>query len=311
MKFSVIIPAFNSALFVAKAIQSVIDQTLRDFQIIVVDDGSTDNTAAIVLDFARADPRVTLLTHSFSRGPSAARNTAIEHASGDWLALLDSDDEFLPSRLETLSTLAEARGLDAIADGITLVDFATRSSRGAAFDPAWLSTSSPITLTYMISRDWPGKYYHWSFGTMKPIFRRELVIDNNIRYDEDIRLGEDLLFYSDLILTGCRFGVTSSCLYRYSIRDSSISAKPKPTTQLIEVNSRIMHRLRTATNTLPDSKSLPNLLKSREYALWFQVFTWYLRLGMFKEAFGASKHISTIFIVQQGCRRVLRRFKRK
>lgn len=307
MKFSIIIPAHNSAKFIMKAIRSVLIQTYQDFQIIVVDDGSSDNTVDVVLRHCQMDQRIVLLKHPFSRGPSAARNTAIEHASGEWIALLDSDDEFLPTRLETLLSLAEARGLDAVADGLELVDFATGNNRGLAFDPTWLSPTNPITLSYMISRDWPGRYQCWSFGTMKPIFRRKIIEANKLRYDEDIKLGEDLLFYASLIMIGARFGVTPDHLYRYSVRDDSISAKPRPSLQLVEVNKRITYRFRTLTDLLPDAISLPNILRDREFALWFQVFTWYLRLGMLKEALHATREMPLIFIMQQICNRILRR----
>lgn len=87
-------PAYNSGEYIERAIRSVLQQSCQDFQVVVVDDGSTDNTADIVGTFGRSDRRVVLFSHPVSRGPSAARNTAIKHASGEWLVLLDSDDEF-------------------------------------------------------------------------------------------------------------------------------------------------------------------------------------------------------------------------
>ncbi len=309
MKFSVIMPAYNSAEYIGRALRSVTGQSCQDFQVVVVDDGSTDDTADIVREYGRTDRRVMLLSHPVSRGPSAARNTAIEHACGEWLALLDSDDEFLPTRLETLSALAEARGLDAIADDLELVEFPGGEPRGLAFDPAWLSTPDPITLSYLLSRDWPGRHRCWSFGTMKPIFRREIVVANGLRYGEDLRLGEDLLFYADLLLAGARFGVTNHHLYRYAVRHGSISASPKPTTQLVEVNKRIRSRLQTSRTAPPDAGELSVMLREREHALWFQLSTWYLRLGLLRQALAASKHMPALFILQQGCDRVLRRFR--
>jgi glycosyltransferase involved in cell wall biosynthesis len=96
MKISAIIPAYNAAPWLARAIHSVLQQTIAVDEIIVCDDGSTDNTAKVCAQF-RGCVRYIRQTNG---GPAKARNTAIHDASGDWLALLDADDWWLPRRLE-------------------------------------------------------------------------------------------------------------------------------------------------------------------------------------------------------------------
>jgi glycosyltransferase involved in cell wall biosynthesis len=95
---SVVIPVFNRAAAVCRAIDSVLAQTCQDFEIIVVDDGSTDGTVEAVGRYA--DGRITLVRHDRNRGGSAARNTAIHAGSAPFVAFLDSDDEWLPTKLE-------------------------------------------------------------------------------------------------------------------------------------------------------------------------------------------------------------------
>ena len=92
---SVIIPTYNRAALVAEALASVQAQTYRDFEIVVVDDGGTDGTAAALAEWRE----VKVLRHSRRRGVSAARNTGINAARGQWLAFLDSDDLWLPDKL--------------------------------------------------------------------------------------------------------------------------------------------------------------------------------------------------------------------
>ena len=95
---SVIIPAYNRATTIRRAIDSVLSQTHQGFEIIVIDDGSTDATADIVA--AIEDPRLRLIRHDRRRGGSAARNTGIREGSAPFVAFLDSDDEWLASKLE-------------------------------------------------------------------------------------------------------------------------------------------------------------------------------------------------------------------
>jgi glycosyltransferase involved in cell wall biosynthesis len=104
---SVIIPAYNRAKTIRKAIESLRVQTYTNWEAIVVDDGSTDNTCDIVSEIARHDQRVRLLRHEHNRKAQAARNTGIRTAKGEWIAFLDSDDEYLPESIQDRLTLAE------------------------------------------------------------------------------------------------------------------------------------------------------------------------------------------------------------
>lgn len=95
---SVILPAYNAARFIRATIESVLRQTFSRFELIVVDDGSTDATAAIIAEAARYDPRIILL-HQPNSGVAAARNRAIEHARGRYIAPIDADDLWFPEKL--------------------------------------------------------------------------------------------------------------------------------------------------------------------------------------------------------------------
>lgn len=95
---SVVIPTYNRAYLLGRAIRSVLDQTYQDFELIVVDDGSSDNTGEVVATFA--DPRIHYLRHEKNRGAAAARNAGIEASRGDYVAFLDSDCEWLPEKLQ-------------------------------------------------------------------------------------------------------------------------------------------------------------------------------------------------------------------
>jgi glycosyltransferase involved in cell wall biosynthesis len=95
---SVVIPAYNRAATIAAAIESVLRQTYSDFELIVVDDGSTDDTLAAAAQVR--DPRVRLIANPRNTGAAGARNTGVAEARGTWIAFQDSDDEWLPRKLE-------------------------------------------------------------------------------------------------------------------------------------------------------------------------------------------------------------------
>ena len=106
MTISVIIPTYNRAYSLKRAIDSVLAQTYRDFELLVVDDGSTDDSAELL---AKINPQIPfkVLTHQKNQGVSAARNYGIENSLAPWIAFLDSDDEWLPEKLQKQMQFAE------------------------------------------------------------------------------------------------------------------------------------------------------------------------------------------------------------
>lgn len=97
---SVIIPVFNREKTVLKAIQSVLDQTYKDIELIIVDDNSTDNTLEVVKRYLEGEENVKILKNQNSKGVSGARNFGMQNATGEYIAFLDSDDEYLPNHIE-------------------------------------------------------------------------------------------------------------------------------------------------------------------------------------------------------------------
>ncbi|SFS53453.1 glycosyltransferase family 2 protein [Halostagnicola kamekurae] len=106
-RVSVIIPTYNRAETLPRAIDSALEQTVEDLEVVVVDDGSTDDTSAVLA--AYDDPRVRPVVHATNQGANAARNTGIDHANGEYVAFLDSDDTWLPAKLERQLGALEGR----------------------------------------------------------------------------------------------------------------------------------------------------------------------------------------------------------
>jgi len=104
---SVIMPAYNAEKTIDVAIESVLKQTVSDFELIIIDDGSTDNTNGIVNKYADMDNRVVALANGGNRGVSYTRNYAVSIAQGEWIAFLDSDDAWQPTKLERQLQLSQ------------------------------------------------------------------------------------------------------------------------------------------------------------------------------------------------------------
>lgn len=99
-KISVIIPTYNRADLLPRAINSVLNQTFKDFELIIVDDGSTDNTKEIVSEYLKKDNRIKYIYQENSGGPAKPKNVGIKNSKGKYIAILDSDDEWFPKKLK-------------------------------------------------------------------------------------------------------------------------------------------------------------------------------------------------------------------
>ncbi|UVF18410.1 glycosyltransferase [Microvirga terrae] len=228
-RVSIIIPTYNAAAHIGRALQSARLQTIEDIEIIVIDDGSSDATAEIVARVADADCRVLYIARRQNGGPSAARNDGIEKASGEWIAVLDADDEMASNRLERLLELGGATSADIVADNIIVspeAHYAKGHHRKGR--PALPSSGLP----YHFSVD-AVEYIRrnmmltsgFKLGYLKPMFRRDMLRASGLFYDTDVRIGEDYLLCLQALLTGARFVVTSEALYRYWVNPGSLSSK--------------------------------------------------------------------------------------
>jgi glycosyltransferase involved in cell wall biosynthesis len=128
-KVSVIIPTFNRAFSLGRCIDSVLNQSYEDFEVIVVDDGSTDGSCDVAQTYLQ-DSRVRYIKHETNKGAQAARNTGIKSASGDFVAFLDSDDEWVGEKLKIqMGKLAESNKPSVVHSSAWVVDEETNEKR--------------------------------------------------------------------------------------------------------------------------------------------------------------------------------------
>jgi succinoglycan biosynthesis protein ExoO len=216
MSFSVIIPAYNVSGTVERAIRSAAAQTLPPFEILVIDDCSTDNTVEVVQALAREIPSLRLYSTPVNGGPSAARNVGLRAAKGDWIGLLDGDDAWKPGRLQRLLEVAIATSADFVADDLVMWD----AVADAQFKPNYYKLSESrkhITLLDIFRAEDNFNFSKVTYGLMKPICRRAFLVDHKLEYDESLDFAEDLALYAESLFNGAKIILIDEAYYIYSV----------------------------------------------------------------------------------------------
>lgn len=218
----VIIPALNAAATIGDAVRSALAEA-EVAEIVVVDDASTDDTVAAAEAAAAGDPRLSVIRFDRNRGPSAARNAALDVATSPWVAVLDSDDFVLPGRFARLMALSDA---DLAADNILFVSEDTGPGRLLLPRAAPASDIIEVDLVSFVRANLPSRdRERGEWGFLKPMMRRRVLDAHGLRYDEAMRLGEDYDLYVRLLQRGARFRVTRQVGYAARWRSGSLSAR--------------------------------------------------------------------------------------
>lgn len=218
---SVIIPAYNTAAYIGKAIESALKQTLSDLEVVVVDDCSTDETVAVVQSFA--DERVKLLQNPQNLGAGGARNRALQVARGKWIAVLDSDDWYAPERLEKLVAHAEANDADLLSDNLYLIEDGSSNFWGTLLTESGeqIDRVTQIEPDYFVNSDIEGQQgLHLGFS--KPLFKREFLERYDLKYDPTIKVSQDFWLYMDCFRYQARFFFVPKPYYYYRSRLGSL-----------------------------------------------------------------------------------------
>lgn len=229
---SIIIPMFNCEKYIEKCIKSVIAQTYKNIEIILVDDGSTDHTFSICKKYATLDNRVKLI-YQKNKGVSSARNTGIKNAQGKWIMFVDSDDWIDDIAVEILYNTLDLR-CDLVV-GLHTWDFNGTSKISSSLCNQILKfdlkkNKIPILGTCLVR---PADASEWFPDEMAALpmlsvpvaklYRKEIIIKNHLYFPEDIKIGEDKIFNLCYINSIRSVYVVGTSIYHYIIRSDSAS----------------------------------------------------------------------------------------
>lgn len=214
---SVIVPAYNAEGTIAQAVASVLGQEGVQLEVLVVDDGSTDGTAAAVESIS--DRRVQYLSSPENAGPGAARDLGVLHATGHWIAFLDADDVFHPRRLCTLLDAASGVVHPVVFDDLIVFD-----SRGGRALPLYTVHGRAYGARRRIIRVPAYRYIRSRRLIAQPLFERGFVQDNGIRHGSR-RFGEDSAFNLALLHAGASMVFVPQAMYGYRVSTGSLTSQ--------------------------------------------------------------------------------------
>ena len=220
VKVSVIIPVFNGIKYLDECVSSVTSQVLREIEIIIVDDGSTDGSGDAADRYAAADTRIRVI-HQKNSGVSSARNAALKIATGDFIGFVDSDDIVLPEMFNRLYEAAEEYGAEIVTSGYRSFN---EAGENAPTMPPYVP-EKPIGKEEIKSLA-AEMHKRGSFLFIwRSIFSRRLIEENGISFDTDIAIGEDTLFCMECYLNAQKAVAVGEALYRYRLHSGSAMRK--------------------------------------------------------------------------------------
>ena len=223
--FSIIVPVYNVESYLRCCIESILSQTFADFELLLIDDGSSDSSGRICDEYAKKDVRIRVF-HNSNKGVSSARNTGLDYAEGDWIVFVDSDDDIANGHLFNFAQLLNNCKADCYAIGCNAIT--TRNQY-----PSW-----PEDHFYPTNQ-----IYEFIIATRKiglfgvpwnKIFSNRLIQINNIRFDESLDSYEDEVFVMTYLGFASSVVTSSSCTYNYHIRKELTLSK-----KYIEINKHI------------------------------------------------------------------------
>lgn len=208
-RISVIIPIYNAHDYLERCLDSVCNQTLKDIEVIAVDDCSTDDSLEILQRYAEKYPQLRVIAHKTNGGESRARNTGLDNATGEYLAFVDNDDSIDPDFLEKLYEKAKETNADIV--------------KGEAHILETDNTERYDGLNQQIRKHHSKLFFSSYWWTA--IYKKSLINKNNIRFLEGYLLGGDVLFLNETILKCNKLDLVDGTYYNYYRRDDSGDSK--------------------------------------------------------------------------------------
>lgn len=228
-KITIVIPVYNVEAYLRECVESVINQTYNNLEIILIDDGSKDNSGKICDDLKKMDSRIKVI-HKENEGLGLTRNVGIEHATGDYIMFLDSDDYISADMIEILLEKVKINNLDVCKSGFNRIDdqkksYAIRKYTSKIYDKKLIHDE----LIPSILGSSPEKSDSIEMCATGGLYNMKIIKNNNIRFvSERVYLSEDIFFNIDFMNNANKAMISDYVGYYYRYNPSSLSRRYRP-----------------------------------------------------------------------------------
>lgn len=254
MMISVIIPIYNAEKYLHRCISSTLAARTDSIEIILINDGSTDNSFEIINQYAAKDSRI-IAIHQSNSGVSKARNTGIENSSGKWIYFLDSDDWIEPDYL--LNFIKNVEGFDLVIQGFTKDYENTSEKKDITFHPKQNLQNYEVIEMLQHRKDAHNGYL-WH-----RLFKRSIIEENHIRFTEGCNFAEDGLFFLQYMKFVGKTNVLNTLGHHYTICQTSLTSRKYDTRFYLNMAGMYCD-------------ALTNIHGNRTYRLFSQRYVWQL-----------------------------------
>lgn len=290
-KVSIIIPVYNAEMFLKDCVDSIINQTYEDIEILLINDGSTDKTGNMCEEYAKKDQRIVVI-HKENGGVSSARNVGINKSSGNYIMFVDSDDWIENDTIHFLVNIQEKNDYDIIMFGAYHENLVLNTIQKSNCKSRILDYNSEVKkiLPILIKTEQINPLWN-------KMYRSDIIKTNNITFEETINIAEDALFNYRFFLKINTCYILDECFYHYMIRNiESLTQRynPRKYNMLIWVNDYMQQELQKYTECNEVIKALKHIRVKNIYSCFLDLCN-----GKKKLAFKDKKRIIKDIITKE------------
>ncbi len=278
IKVSVIVPVYNTEKYLRKCLDSLVNQTLKEVEIIVIDDKSTDNSRAIINEYEKKHANIKVIHNKTNQGIGYNRNLGIKKASGEFISFIDSDDYLDLDNLEKMYLFAKKEKLDMVVCNLKKVND----------QESCIGYEKIDDFSFGSLKDNPNLLLAINMGPANKLFSKNLFKDENVRFSEVYKY-EDLAVIPKLIASAKKIGKINDTYYNYVIHDNS------QTTTMNDKVFDVLKVLDIVNNYLENLKYYDDIKEWAEFLNMRTIFRYTLQQKNQKNKQTAFKFIDTAF----------------
>lgn len=262
-KVSVIVPVYNAGDYLANCLKCIAVQDYQDFEVILVDDGSTDGSGLICENFANGDDRFVVFQKS-NGGVSSARNLGIEKAKGEWVYFLDADDWIEPAYIRQFVNGTRGSDIDLVIQSYDIED------EGGVHSPRFpdKEIKKAYQVVELLERI---KYTHCGWLWHR-LFKREIIEREEVKFREDITLGEDEIFFLDYVKYVRHTRVLPSRGHHYMMHPGGLTLQPHSLTYFFDLLLHYQHGIENINGNWWFNHVIKKKYVNKFIDLWFCFF---------------------------------------